>query len=176
MFLLSLTYFSYQSLLFPYFLVFLPFSHFLLTIFMISTIIFEPMMPRALFWAPSLYFLGPPRHFNSAVLQSPPCSMSQSSSFFQNWHFILYSVSGPIISSGNQTGAPFSLLFHLSPSPLPPVSCWVWSLCIWNITAFDPYPSSPLSLLLLRSVESSLRALVFLKLKKNSHVNIYPGN
>ena len=176
MFLLSLTHFYYQHLLFPYFLVFLPFSHFLLTIFMISTIIFEQMMPRALFRAPSLYFLGLPRHFNSAVLQSPPAQhVSEIIIFFPKLALHVVFSQWPHHSLGKPDWCTFSLLFHLSPSLLSPVSCWVWSLCIWNITAFDPYPSSPLSLLLLRSVESSLRALVFLKLKKKLPCK-YPGN
>ena len=173
MFLLSLTHFSYQSLLFPYFLVFLPFSHFLLTIFVISRIIFEPMMPRALFGAPSLYFLGPSRHFNSAVLQSPPVQhVSEFIIIFSKTgaSFCIHSVA-PSFPLGTRLVNLFLSSFTC-PHACFPVSGWVWSLCIWNITAFDPYPSFPPSLLMLRSVESSLRALVFPKWKKNSHVNI----
>ena len=164
---------SLTRVFFSRFLVFLPFSHFLLTIFVISTIIFEPMMPRALFGAPSLYLLGPSRHFNSAVLQSPPVQhVSEFIIFFSKTGapFCIHSVA-PSFPRGTRLVHLFLSSFTC-PHACFPVSGWLWSLCIWNITAFDPHPSSPPSLLLLRSVESSLRALVFPKWKKNSHVNI----
>ena len=116
-FLLSLTHFSYQSLLFPYFLVFLPFSHYLLTIFMISTIIFEQMMPRALFRAPSLYFLGPPRHFNSAVLQSPPTQhVSEFIIFFPKLALHFVSSQWPHHSLGEPDWCTFFSPLSLVPS------------------------------------------------------------
>ena len=123
MFLLSLTHFSYQSLLFPYFLVFLPFSHFLLTIFVISTIIFEPMMPRALFGAPSLYLLGPSRHFNSAVLQSPPVQhVSEFIIFFPKLVLHFVSIQWPHHSLGEPDWCTFFSPLSLVPMPVSPLA------------------------------------------------------